>query len=351
LIHHWNNITEVKKLTQSVLIPGVIEENIYRNPLLMAGMPVAWTPGQSIKYNRELSEPKGDVAPVGIGDQLTWTSSVTYTQMEVELQRRYIQRLVDNFIPDVYGTINNYEATVLGECKKAMFVDLNDQLVYGDTTFNSGEFDGLHAWAATQAVSTTGGLNTDGEDEGLNLDKLRIMVDTMKIGIDVLYFPFEIARRLSAGVMELGGEVSGVLTTRAAMSEMSFGINDLGKRVMFYGGVSILPTDYLVAEESDTGDDGTEARGKNADAGTSDPTFSIFGIKFGNIYAGVPGLMYGFGDTAMAGDMYRMELFDKLEDYDAKGIRLVMYGSPLLGSKYSLCRCYDVDDTYMKIAG
>jgi hypothetical protein len=118
------------------------------------------------------------------------------------------------------------------------------------------------------------------------------------------------------------------------------GINELGKRVMAYDSTPIVPTDYLVAEQSDTGDDGTEARAKYVD----DKTYSIFGIRFGNIYQGVPGFMYGFGDTAMAGQLYRTVLFEQLEDYDAKGIRFVSYGTTLMGSKFGACRMYDVDD-------
>lgn len=342
MIHHWNDISEVQKLTQSVLIPGVIEENLFRGPLLAQGMPVAWTPGKTIKFLRELTDLTDKVAGVDIGDQLTWTSDVTYTEKEVELKRRYIQRIIDNFIPDVFGTVNDYRAIALQECKKGVYVDLNDQLIYGDKTFSAGnkEFDGIHAWAAEQSTSTTSGLNMDGEDAGLNLAKLRGMIDAMKAGMNFLYFPFVISRRLSAGLQEVGGEVNGVFTTRGQMAQLSYGINDVGKRAMFWDGIPIIPSDYLVAEESDTGDDGTEARAKYS----SDSTYSIFGIKMGNVYRGEMGLMYGFGATNMSGDMYKMVPFENLEDYDAEGIRLVSYGATLLGSKYGLCRMYDVDD-------
>jgi len=348
VIHHWNNITEVQKLVPSVLIPGVIEENIYRAPMLAMPMPVAWTPGKTIKFNRELSEPKDDVRPVDIGDQLSWSSSVTYQAVEVTLKRRYIQRILDTFIADVYGTVNDYEARILQECKKALYVDLNEQIVYGDLTYGdtaSGlEFDGMHAWVegtGSEAIVTTGtGVNYDGEEEVLNLGKMRDWLDSMKLGVDMLYMPFIVNRRLSAALMEAGLNNAYSRTTSTVLGQIQFGINEVGKRVMFWDNIPIVPTDYLVAEEGDTGM-GSDARAAHT-AGTAN--YSIFAVKFGNVYNGEGGLMYGFGATNMAGEMYKVVMKDDLENYDADGLRLVAYGAPLLGSKYGLGRYTDIID-------
>ena len=324
----------------------MVEEDIRRNPILGMPMPVAWTPGKTIKYVREDVDNNmvGQSATIDIGEQLSWSSNVKYVEKEVVMKRRYVQRILDNFIPDVYGTINNYEAIKLAECQKGMFVDLNDQIIYGDATYVSGEFDGIHAWAAEQGTPVTSGsgLNYDGEDAGLNLKKLRNMDTSMKLGLDLYLFPFQVADRLGAAYIDgLGGEVNGVFTSRAQLSYISMGVDQLGKRVMSWNGTPIIPTDYLVPEESATGTgSSSNARAKF----TTDSTFSIFGIKFGNVYQGNPGLMYGFGATDMAGQLYRTVLFENLEDFDAKGIRLVSYGCTILGSKFGLCRMFDVDD-------
>ena len=92
------------------------------------------------------------------------------------------------------------------------------------------------------------------------------------------------------------------------------------------------------------GGDGTGA-GSNARAKyTSDKTYSVFNIKMGDVFNGEPGLCMGFGNTEMLGQFYRIDVFDKLENYDAGGIRLVSYIALLLGSKLCLGRVYDVDD-------
>ncbi len=353
MIHHWDSIAEVNKLAQSFLIPGVIEENIYRGPLLGQTLPVAWTPGKTIKFNRELSELKDDVANVDIGEQLTWTSNVTYQAVEVILKRMYIARILDTFIADVYGTINDYEAQVLQEMKKGLYVTLNDRLIYGDLTYSdgNGDFDGMHAWVegtGSEALVTSGtGVNYDGEGTGLNFIKLRTWVDSMKLGIDILYMPYELTRRLSAAVAEVGMNNTQSRTTSTVLAQIQYGVNEMGKRIMFWDGVPIVPSDYLVAEQENTGQ-GSDARAKRT---SGDKQYSIFAIKFGNVFNGEGGLSYGFGATNMAGDLWKLIPFENLEDYDASGFRLVSYGALLLGSKYGLGRYCDIEDVEVIVTG
>jgi hypothetical protein len=52
----------------------------------------------------------------------------------------------------------------------------------------------------------------------------------------------------------------------------------------------------------------------------------------------------GFGNPDMVSSFYKVEYFDKLEDYDAKGLRMITYAAPLLGSKLSLGRIFDIED-------
>ena len=348
MIHHWDSISQVQKLGQSVLIPGVIEENIYRNPMLAQNMPVAWTPGLTIKFNRELSEVKDDVRPIDIGTQLSWSSSVTYQAVEVTLKRRYIQRILDTFIADVYGTVNDYEAQILQECKKGVYVDLNEQIVYGDLTYGDSasglEFDGMHAWVegtGSEALVTSGsGVNYDGEEAGLNLNKLRNWIDSMKLGVNILYMPFRLSTRLSAALMEAGFNNTTSRTTSTVLAQIQYGQNEQGKRIMFWDGIPIVPSDYMVAEQANTGQ-GSDARAART---SGDNQYSIFAVKFGNVYQGDGGLMYGFGATDMAGEMYKLVMKDDLENYDADGLRLVSYGATLLGSKYGLGRMCDIED-------
>lgn len=127
-IGHWATLTQCQKLTQSQLIPGVIEEDIFRNNLLDR-IPVGQALGKTIKYNREQVVLDTAVGNADIGDQLSWSASMTYEQVEVTLKRKYIQRRLDAFIPDVYGTINDYEAQVLWEMKKGFTRRLGNDII------------------------------------------------------------------------------------------------------------------------------------------------------------------------------------------------------------------------------
>jgi len=334
-IGHWASLTQCQKLTQSQLIPGVIEEDIARNNILDR-IPVAQASGKSIKWNREATVMDTSVANIDIGEQISWTASMTYEGMEVELKRKAVQRRLDNFVPDVYGTINNYEATMLWEMKKGIVRRLGDDIIYDDVTYGTREFDGLHAWAAVQT-----GTDLDIEASGrLSLHQLRLQHDAMKNGIDDCYIPFRIARRIDEAYQEFGLTqlASG---TAGTMAQISYGVDDMGKRVMFFDGVPFLRTDFLVGEKADTGE-GTSIREKYVASGTQQ--WSLFNIKYGNVFNGEPGLTLGFGNTEMLGQFYKIVTFDELEDYDAGGIRLVSYIALLLGSKLCLGRYYDISD-------
>jgi len=334
VIGHWKDLTEAQRLTESQLIPGVVEEDIYIGPMIDR-MPSVLAKGKSIKWNREKVVMDADVLDVDIGEKMVWTSSMEYDPQETELKRSAIQRLLDNFIPDVYGTINNYEAQVLWEIKKGMFRRLGHKLIYNDITYGGAkQYDGLHALAALQTGTD---LDIDGAEAGLKLIDLRTMIDAMKYGCDAIFMPTAIARKIDAAYRE--GGIVYTANTRM-LSAITYGVNSEGGRIAYFDGVPIIRSDYLRPEDPNVGD-GSDLRTVNA----AETNYSIFGIKFGDIFNQEPGLCMAYGNPEMVNKLYKVEYFDKLENYDAKGIRLVTYTSPLLGSKLCLGRIFDVEST------
>ena len=107
-------------------------------------------------------------------------------------------------------------------------------------------------------------------------------------------------------------------------------------------GLPIVRSDYLVAEADGTGTgSSSDKRGKYV-SGTR--TYSIFCVKLGNVMAREPGLTYAFGGTESMGDFYELWTWDRLEDYNAGGMRMDTYGSVLLGSTLCLGRIADITD-------
>ena len=350
---HWNNLAAAQKLTQSMKIPGVFEEDIKRNnPIDRLTVGQAAHTGLKIEWLREqpaaVAAIEAAVADIDIGEQLSWTEDVDYDEKEMTLRRSYIQRKLDHYLPGVYGTYNNYEARVLLESEKALKRKIGARIIYGDNTYTSSkQFDGIHALAAelgapyTTSALTNSPLNIDNNHLGLSLHYLRVLVDSMLYGVDELWAPYEIIRWLDAAYQEKGfvGLASG---TAGSMGMITMGFNDIGKRVLFWDGIPIIRTDYLVGELRNTG------TGSSSDArtllGSSARMFSIFAIKHGNVLNQEPGLTYAYGGTEGLGDLYKLVRFPELEDFDAGGLRLVNNSALLLGSSLCLGRIFDIYD-------
>jgi len=333
-IGHWANLTEAEKLTESVLVAGIMEENIKKGGILGL-MPVAQFTGQTAKWNRESVIPTAQTA--GRGSILSWQEAATVIQLETALKTVYVQTVLDQFVPEVYGNFNNYAAIQLMQDRKAMLQKLEDLSFYGDLTFSAGtlEFDGLHALAQASGTNfNTDSLDIDEGEAGLELNNLRLISDRMLHGMDAWVFPKPIARRLDAYVQEAG------LSTNT-FGAVSFTMDELGKRVTMWDGMPIIRSDYLVSEQANTGV-GSDARAKNTSGSNM---YSIFAVKFGQVMQGDPGLTYVWGNkTPAPGMLWKEVFFPNLEDFDAAGIRAVNYSAILDGSTVALARIYDITD-------
>lgn len=328
---YWLNLEEAQRLTQSTLIPGIIEEDLRRGGL-MPRLPISQAPGIKIEWNREKTI--RTASKVGIGGQLVWTDNIDYTPKEAELVQLYDQTPLNNFVRSQYGTIQNYRNITLRGMRKGMILTLEDRFIYDDLSFpdvGGPEFDGLHALAQ----ENTGDLNIDAAG-ALAIQDLRVQIDAMKYGIDLILMPFQIARRLDAFYQE-GNQ--GTANTR--LGSFMWSINDAGMRVPFFNGIEIGRSDYLVAEEAGTGE-GSDKKTKFI-SGTQE--FSLIMIKFGQIAEQDPGLTQLFGgEKHELGEFFRLDVFEKLEDFDAEGLRLIGYTGLAAGSTMSVSRIHGITD-------
>jgi len=348
---HWANLAAAQKLTQSMKIPGVFEEDIKRNnPIDRLTVGQAAHTGKKIEWLRELpsavSAIEAAVTEIAIGTQLSWTEDVDYEEKEMTLRTSYIQRKLDHFLPGIYGTYNNYEARKLLESEKALKRKIGARIIYGDNTYTSTlQMDGVHALAAehgtpySTSALTADPKNIDNGNGGLSLHYLRVLVDSMLQGVDELWSAFEVIRWMDAAYQEKG--FAGLMySTAGNLGMITMGFNDIGKRILFWDGIPIIRTDYLVKESADTG------TGASADARALSATgsHSIFAVKHGNVLNQEPGLTYAYGGTEGLGDLYKLVRFPELEGFDAGGLRLVNYSALLLGSSLCLGRIFDVGD-------
>lgn len=345
---HWKTLAEAQKLTQSTKVPGVFEEDVKRNNPLER-LPVAQAAGTGLKIEwlREKTTTEDAVSEVDIGGQLTWGEDVEYDEAESTLRAVYLQRKLDHFVAGIYGTYNNYKAQVLLEMEKGLKRKAGDRLIYADTTYGGSptQFDGLHALAAERGAPWAGSgtnskLNMDMASGALSLQYLRTQIDAMPFGVDEIWVPSQIGIRLDAAYEEKGF-VGLKADTAGSLTLLTRGISDIGKPVLFFAGIPIIRTDFLVREEDGTGTgSSSDARGKYS----STEAFSTFCVKYGNVMEQNPGICYAFGGTEGVGDFYKLVLFPNLEDFDAMGMRMVNYGTVLLGSTLCLGRIFDITD-------
>ena len=337
---HWETLAEAQKLTESTKIPGVIETDVKRgNPLDRMPVAQAAGTGKSVKWLREEVVLEDAVLDVAVGEKLTWTENVTYEEMETALKRQAIQRKLDKFVRDIYGTYNDYRAQMVLEMEKGLKRKVGDRIIYGDITYGgAGQFDGFHALAGDNGASSN--LNIDQGETGLSLNNLRTLMDAMPLGVDEIWMPYQLIRRLSAAYEERG--FAGLKYDQyGALGSVTRGLNDVGKQILFWDGTPIIRTDFLVAEEGDTGLTGTSLRAKYS---SSPRNYSLFAVKYGNIMERNPGICLAFGGTDGAGDFYKLDTFPTLENFDAEGIRMVSYNAVLLGSPLCLGRIVDIVD-------
>ena len=357
---HWKTLAEAQKLTQSTKIPGVFEEDVKRNPPLER-VPVAQAAGTGLKIEwlREKSTVEAAVVEAAQGDQLVWGEDIDYTEVESTLRYVYIQRKLDRYNQNIYGTYNDYKAQSLLECEKGLKRKCSDRFIYADTTYGGSptQWDGAHALAAEKgtpnaaATVTYSDLNLDMETGALSLALLRRMIDAMKQGIDEIWVPPQIGIRIDSAY----GESSFITDTGEALqtivrgdrSMLTRGLNEIGMPINFFMGIPIIRTDYLVAEADGTGTGATSnARGKWA---SSTRCYSLFGVKFGNVMEKEPGICFAYGGMEGAGDLYELFTWERLEDYNAGGMRLDSYGTVLLGSTMCLGRIFDITDAAVVI--
>lgn len=342
---NWSTLAELLKATQPTLIPGVVDEDVKRgNPVDILPFAQANHTGDYIQWLREDTTAEGDVADIGIGGTTIFTEGVTYSAQTATLRICYIQRKLDKYVPAIHQTVNNYEQMMVEGCMRGITKNLGKKIIYDDYTYdaNSLMMDGLHAWAAVNYGEL---WDIDGDEAALALEDLRILSDEMKHGCDMWLMPFCIARQIDRVYREMGIAAMKA-ETAGALGLITYSVNEAGGRTTLFDGKPIIRSDFLVAEEGDTGRGTTSANARALH--TADTAqYSIFGLKLGvgSLAQEDPGVKVAFGKTESDGEFFNLEYFDKLENYIGKAIRLAAYTELVVGSKYAIGRIIDIPNS------
>lgn len=342
---HWSTLAELLKATQPTLIPGVVDEDVKRgNPVDILAFAQANHSGENIQWLREAVTAEADVADIGIGGATVWSESITYDLQQAILRICYIQRKLDKYVPAIHQTINNYEEMMLEEIMRAITKRLGAKIIYDDYTYDGTglSMDGLHAWAAVNYGEV---WDIDGDETALALEDIRILSDEMKHGVDLWLMPFNIARQIDRVYREQG-IASLKADTAGALGLIGYEVNSAGGRTTLFDGKPIIRSDFMKAEEGDTGR-GTTSGDARAPWTDGIAQYSIFGLKLGmgNLGSQDPGVKVAFGKTETEGGFFNLEDFPQLENYIGKGLRVAAYTELIVGSKYGIGRIIDIPNS------
>ncbi len=195
-------LAEAAKLSNDILLSGVIETIIYDSPVLQV-LPFIEIVGNGPTYNRENAAPT--VSFYDVGD--TWSESTpTFTQVTATLKILGGDADVDNFLAATRSNVQDLEAAVVQLKAKAVQQKFDDTFVNGDTTGDANSFDGIDKLCVSgQSVSmgVSGGT--------LTLDKLDEMIDKVKGGKPAILLMSKRSRRKLTSLSRATG--SGMLET------------------------------------------------------------------------------------------------------------------------------------------
>jgi hypothetical protein len=293
-------LTEAAKLSNDVVLQGVIE-TVVKESRVLDILPFVEMAGNALTYNRENA--MATAAFFDVGD--TWTESTpTFTQVMATLKILGGDADVDQYIATTRSNVQDIEAAVLELKAKAVAHEFEDEFVYGDTAMDAKGFDGLHVLTPSgQQVHQGAGATP----AALSLKKLDEMVDKIRPGKpDALLMTRRTRRGISA-------------YARALTSPVQYEATGFGQRVMFYDGIPVLESDFLVDTE-------TIAAGAYT-AKTGGASSSIFAIKVGE------GRLAGLTNGGI-----QVEDVGALETKDARRWRCKWYVSLALFSTLALAR-------------
>lgn len=238
-------LTESAKLSQDMLVRGVIENTITVNQSYQV-MPFMGIEGNSLAYNRE--NVLGDVMVAGVGSEITANAAATFTQVTSSLTTIIGKAAVNGLIQATRSNFTDQAATQIGSKAKSVGRKYQDLFINGDSN-NANEFDGLlNLVSSGQTVDVT---DDNANGEILTLDRLDEGMSnvTAKDGqVDWIMMNDRELRKYMSILRSHGG---------ASINEV-ISLPD-GSQVMGYRGVPIFRNDYITI---------TQTAGGNSDATT-----------------------------------------------------------------------------------
>ncbi len=196
-------LDEAAKLSNDMLLQGVVETIVKDSPVLKQ-LPFIEIVGNVLTYNQEKTLPTIDFYDVGD----TWSESTpTFEQKTASLKIMGGDADVDNFLKTTRSNIQDLEAAVVELKAKALKDKFEENFIYGDTSSDAKQFDGLRKLIDTTTASDQV-IAMGSSGATLTLAKLDELIDAVKGGKpDILLMSRRSRRKLNALVRAAGGMI------------------------------------------------------------------------------------------------------------------------------------------------
>lgn len=283
-------LVEAAKLSNDVILTGVLESVIYQDDLLFT-MPWIEIVGNGLTYNKENAVPT--VAHYAVGD--TWAEDTpTFTAATATLSIVGGDADIDNYLKATRSNLQDLEGAIIQLKVKALLDTIGEKLIYGDTGTTPDEPDGLRqligydaAGAMVQTMGATGAALTLA-----GIDKL---VDLIQGGPPDALLMSKRSRRKIVGL------------ARAAGTNLTVGKGKLGEMLWYWGTIPILISEHILDTHTLVG---------SAETATTGATSStIYALRFGE------GALSG----VMAPGGIQLDRIGALETKDADRNRIKLY--------------------------
>lgn len=292
-------LAEAAKLSNDVLLKGVIETIVQESPVLQV-LPFIEVVGNGLTYNQENAAPAAGFFDVGD----VWAESTpTFTQVTASLKILGGDADIDNYLKATRSNLQDLEAAVVQLKAKAVRDKFESTFVNGDTVTDAKSFDGIDKLAASgQTVSM--GVN----GATLTLDKLDEVIDKVKAGKPAMLLMSRRSRRKLTALSR--ATASGLIVSDR---------NQFGQMVDYYDGIPIGVEDHVA---------------DNKTVGTSADCSTVYAVQFGE--GAVAGLSAPGGLT--------VERVGSLETKDATRMRVKWYVSLAVFNALKLAKLTGVRD-------
>ncbi len=223
-------LSEASKLSNDVLLQGVIETIVKESPILQF-MPFTEIVGNALTYNREKTLPTAEWhAP---NDDWVTSPEITFDQLTATLKILGQNADVDNYIKATRSNIQDIEAAIIELTAKAVRHEFEQRFLYGNSALDANQMDGIiklidTATASDQVIA--------GHADGITLTLAHVdqLIDAVLGGLpDILLMSKRSRRKLNA-------------LARAAGSNLEVGTGKLGEFVQFYNGIPIGTNDWIL---------------------------------------------------------------------------------------------------------